>query len=535
MIKEAVDFFKSPIYEKYLGFLSNHYFEILTIHWIVIIALFVKNINYFKDFVSKIDKKTILILFIIFSSALFIRTVNYQDVLYDEGSCEYRAAAKFMPNQWIYCQYGNEENCIDKQVPSHPAGWTYILSVMFLIFGANVNVSILTTLFLGSLTTISIFFLSYMMFKKESISLIASSFVAFSPFLIKHSLASNPAIPSMFFLSLTFFIIFLSFEIKKQSLYLLSFLLTIFTMQIRPGNFLFLIAAYILAVCFFVENKKDFLNQIKKPVLISSLFTIPVWDLRIFSGLSYGNIWTGSGELLGISYIIKDFPRIINFLFNIEMNSFLILFFAIAILFGYKNNNIKFMIFWFIAFFLSILSFANFDGFVDRYLISLFIPLIILSSFGIHELSKKANKKNLMSFLTILTILIFLFLGNAFNVGHGNGSPNISLIELSEHVPDEAFLMVNAPEMILFEKPNQNVMAIQPLSENNYGLIPKLLKNGTEFYYIKHENLIRNYGNRHCHPVMYDNNITDLCELVEKNYNVTFVKNIGSHDLMKII
>ena len=160
MLPIAKQFFESSFYQTYLSFLSNHYFEFMTFHWIAIIVLFLMNLKNIKKILSKIDRKTWICLFLIFVFALSLRTAKYTNTFYDEGNPEYKLTAKNLKEKWSTCEYGSGEKCLSESVPWHPGGWTYILSLTFLAFGATTKIAMFTTILLGSLTVFSIFLLT---------------------------------------------------------------------------------------------------------------------------------------------------------------------------------------------------------------------------------------------------------------------------------------------------------------------------------------------------------------------------------------
>ena len=532
----AKDFFQnSPIYRIYLNFLVEHYFEFMTFHWIAIIVLFLMNLKNIKKILSKIDRKTWICLFLIFVFALSIKVINYKSIVYDSGNLEYINFAKNLKEKWSFCRLGNVNNCLEEKIPWYPGGWPYILSMMFLLFGASIKTSILTTVLIGSLLTISIFLLAYVLFENKKLSLISSFLIAIVPLPIKFSLSSHAVIPSLFFLSLAVFFILSSIKINKEKMYLFSFVFSYFAMQIRPGNFYFLVFMWILSfILFSKRDKKEIFKKIKTPFLISLLFIFPLLDVRIFSGLTYGNFWTGEGELIGLEYAKRDLLVLFSFLTDIRMNSFLFIFVVFSICVGIKNRikPIYLLTFWFLIFSIAMVSYSNYDDLSHRYLISLYAPLVILSAFSITYLTSRVKYQNKTIFLILILIFSSLYVNqNIFSLYKNRGSEEKYLLLIDKKVNDNDILITDHVEVIRFENPNQYLLNI----EYEFHRLAKFINEGKKIYYVKYIEPIPSYGGRHCHITNYKGRITDLCELIEENYETEFVGNFGPHELRKIV
>ena len=135
----------------------------ILINFIILTYLIYFNRNNLKNFFLKIDKRTWILLFIIFVFALTLRIVlplHYQRMWIDEA--HYMETGKNMLQSF---DQGNYIKSI---------GWPFLLSIAFWIFGVNTYVGLYFSTFLGALTVFNVFFLSFIITKQKNLSLISA-------------------------------------------------------------------------------------------------------------------------------------------------------------------------------------------------------------------------------------------------------------------------------------------------------------------------------------------------------------------------
>ena len=124
---------------------------LILINFILLLILIYLNWKFINQFFIKIDKKTWLILITIFICALSLRLFipEIRHIMYiDEGM--YMEAGKNMLNTGSQMEYAK------------PIGWSFLLSLVFGIFGINNWVALYTSLFLGALTIVLMFFVTFL-------------------------------------------------------------------------------------------------------------------------------------------------------------------------------------------------------------------------------------------------------------------------------------------------------------------------------------------------------------------------------------
>ena len=181
------------------------------INFLLFLILIYLNWRYIKKFLLEIDKKTWILLAIIFIFVLSIRIFipAHHHLMYIDEAW-YMEAGKDM------LQTGNQGD-YPKSI-----GWPFILTIVFGIFGINNWVALYASTLFGALTIFAMFFMSFIITKRKDLSLISALLFSLFPVHIMWSASAETNITSLFFILLTIFFCFLYYQNKKNSLLWLS-------------------------------------------------------------------------------------------------------------------------------------------------------------------------------------------------------------------------------------------------------------------------------------------------------------------------
>lgn len=157
----------------------------------------------------------------------------------------------------------------------NPTGYAYLAIIPIRLFGLNEFATRFPGALLGSLTVLASFLLALAIFKNKAISLLSAFLVAINPWHIVLSRSSEETLISLFFVTLSFALVFLSFE--KQRI------------RILITGVLLLIVSYFMY----------FTPRVFVPLLFLSIliFTFNLWQKNI----KYRNLMLCSFLILGIT------------------------------------------------------------------------------------------------------------------------------------------------------------------------------------------------------------------------------------------
>ena len=390
------------------------------INFLLFLILIYLNWRYIKKFLLEIDKKTWILLAIIFIFVLSIRIFipAHHHLMYIDEAW-YMEAGKEM------LQTGSQGDYLKS------IGWPFILAIAFGIFGISNWVAIYTSLVLGSLTIFTMFFLTFIITKNKSISLISPLILLLFPAHIRWSTTAETNVVSIFFITLTLFFCFLYYKKKKTSLLWLSLIGLAFIAQFRPENHIFLLLFLIGCVLFNKNFFKRVNLQFILPWLVCFILIIP--NLIQVVDLQSSTEWMKSdtsGEISGSNFGIYNlFYNSLNFgpyLFN---NKFQPLLFSLLLIMGavymvYKKRRESlfliswFLLLWFVYFFS---WFQTLGGGTDlptktRLFMSFYPITVIFVCYGIllierllgTRINKNILKKVIFPVVSLIFILLFI-------------------------------------------------------------------------------------------------------------------------------
>jgi NADH:ubiquinone oxidoreductase subunit K len=261
----------------------------------LLLALNIKTIK--KQFIS-IKKKTWLILIIIFLFALFFRFEGEHNhfIFYDENYLNTIGRNILLYNTAGQCNYASfTSNKLLCNIIHPFTGWSVIMFVIYFLLGVSESISLYFTSFIGSLTIILVFLFSYLLFKKESNSLVAAFLFAISITHITWSKSSISNIISIFLILLLFIIVLIYCKENTKKLNFLVVLIIIYSIQTRIENLIYILIIFLI---YFIFNKK-ILHQITSLNFLKpwGLFVIllPFYITQMISILfAYDDLYKGS-------------------------------------------------------------------------------------------------------------------------------------------------------------------------------------------------------------------------------------------------
>jgi len=448
----------------------------ILISFISFIILIYFNYKHIKKVLNKIDKKTIYILILLFLMSLMIRLFipSHHHVMYIDEPW-YMEAGKNMlltGNQGVY----------PKSI-----GWSFILSIVFAIFGINNWVAINTSIVLGALSTLTIFFMAFIITRKKTISLIASLIFSLFPAHIRWSATAETNVASLFFISLTIFFCFLYYRNKKISSLWLSLVALAFTSQFRPENYIF--PVLFLFGCFFFDKKlyKKINLRFILPWLILIILFFP--DLiQVLAHHTSGNfiesdsLGQKTGSNWSIENLINNTKNYAKHIFDGKYQPFLLLpFIIIGLIYSIIKHRREalFLITWFILIYLVYFYSwpTRFEvGGEERFYMGFYLITSIFASYGIFLITKySASKiknfrirKGILFGLILIILLSFIpYVISSSNMRFVKDSDlETEIPEKAERdIPDSCIIIANLPE-ILKSTTNLNVIELKEYLNN---------------------------------------------------------------------
>lgn len=373
-----------------------------------------KNKNNITSTFRKIKKQTWIILVIIIILGLSLKIVlpEHHHRMYVDEPWTLEKAKDILKSDFPNNKFYPE-----------PIGWSFIVSGVFVLFGLNNWIAIYFTTFIGSLITVNIFLLSYLLFKSEKAALISAGIFILEPLTMLWSASSYALVPSVFLITFSMICLLLYLKYKDDKTFILAAASLFFSMQFRGENYALLIfVGLVLIWNFFQENN---LNITKKQIIIFILLGILVipnlfevssfyFTDKLAIDDTHGQVdktWSFqrifSEEKINV---VKEF-MFQNSYYPIAIN---ILFFAGIILsfrkFKFQNY---FLLSWFFIF---IIIFSAFFVFRKRFFLIVMPVIFLYAGYAISRIIDDISQKKLGQIspktinVTIMIIIILSFL-----------------------------------------------------------------------------------------------------------------------------
>lgn len=481
--------------------------------------------KYFKEISSKIWFILLLIVIISFALRTFVAPIGHR-IYYDEDIYLNIGQNILQEGKAILCNYGADGKCLEWIMNKQPQGFPFLLSFVFLLFGVKENVGFYTSIILGSLSSVLIFLLSYLLTKKKIISLFSALIFALLPVHIRWSTSVAVEPSTVFFTLLAVLSLFLYIKEKNFKISLLAFSSLAFAVQFRPEMFL-LFPVALLAILLY--DKKNFERFEDKRFLIPVvIFFILIFPHLLQVGVFKESSWGASGEKFSLEHFQGNFPTNSSFYFNNQRFPALFSVFAlIGIGYSLKNNkrDALFLGVWFLLFFLIYCFFyaGSYNYGVDvRFSLNTYPPWILLSGYGFYWVSKllhrflKRKISNLnfkviafVSGLVILTQILF-FSGFISEFGRKGWDARVAhdfAVKEVRKFDENCYVFSHVPSMFLVN----NVNALQTWNTQNKERVNDIFSKTDCVLFFK------GYW---CHAEPYKSGI---CKYVRENYNLTTI------------
>ncbi|MFW6047009.1 MAG: hypothetical protein ACOCP4_04400 [Candidatus Woesearchaeota archaeon] len=465
--------------------LEQLYPLMLKIIIILIVFLVFLNYKYITGSLKKVKKKIWLLMFLVFIIGLLVRLFlipHTHYVYYDSFEHVNMAQNIHYSNKYCTCNYGAPQECYDCMKQPWPGGYHTLQSLVFDLFHASEKVVFNTTAVIASISIILFFILIYLITQDSVLALFGASIFSLNPVHLKLSGSPSLMIYSIFFILLSMIFLEIFIAKKKFSLFFLFLTTLLYTTQTRSENLLlfFIFTAYILA------RYPEFIGELLKPkyLLILLLTGLMLFFFVHFMENAHKNLEQSEecGELFSTKLFcyfsmnnLMDniLPNILYFM-HLKFNALFL--FLLSIPGGFKlykenKKQLAYYLLFFIAFFILFASYhiGNFT-YVDsfRYMLPLFIPLILMSTYGIKFFLKKAKfNKGLLILLFIMIYssgLIFSFDFIKSEIRNDNFYDCIKSVE--EKLPRNAHIIAYNPRVIM-STIEHNSMQLEFISAKN--------------------------------------------------------------------
>ena len=410
-------------------FLHNTLF-LMSLVFGLFILLLVKNFrSIMKEF--RISKRAKFWLFLIFIIAFLLRNAEYSYGIHTDGFV-YAESARYIVTRGLFvkdCALGNIESCRLYEQVLFPAGYPYLISLLYLLFGVNTLLASKLSAVLSSLTVILVFLIGYYLFRDEEIGLYSALLLSLAPIDLMFASTGNVRSTVMFFMALT--VLFYSIALKKNNTSLWALVAITFSYLIytRQENLVMGIPLFIGLFLFKYlklddlrskSTLKSMLKMFAIPILILIITQIPVEYWLIFHKI-FGTyrIFSPRTFMIEAPRILRDFfipntyTRVLGFpqLFNPLAS---ILFFSsVPLLLNRElRNKIIFLWVWFLTYFTVYASFAQYPELAGklfdyvRFIQVLTLPYSLLAATALSRI-RKENKISVHIFMLLVFIIIF--------------------------------------------------------------------------------------------------------------------------------
>lgn len=409
---------------------------------LIIVFLYLSR-RYFASLLRKAGKKSMLLLFAVFLTALFIRAIivpHHHRFFIDETL--YIEAAK---NIAYYFRSFISAGAYPKQI-----GWPSLLAIPFLIFGAGNYVAIYLTVILGSAAVFPAFFLIFMLFRDAKLAIAGSFFLAIMPLHAVYSGTAETIIASVLFILATMLLLVMWAEEKEFKLGCLAFFLLLFTIQIRLENLLIIIP---VAAYFFLFNVKINQNERKKYFYLS-LISLPFFASYLFQLIKlkdfYDTAYNKDLSLFGYSSLIGKLHAFFTPKYGL-FSLLIIGFFLIGVFSLYKKNKkaLLFLLSWSVTYFCFYAFYSYSDDFHALPGLIALIPaaaggFIAVSSYISAKLKVK-KRYFIVAFAALALVLFFM----SFKIP-GNQEYMLETMlmgSLKKDVPGECIIVAEIPSI----------------------------------------------------------------------------------------
>ena len=369
-----------------------------------------------------------------------------------------------------------------------PPVWSFLISIIFLIFGLNNHYALYFSSIMGSISIILIFLLAYLIFKKENTALWSAFLLVFTPIYILWSNSAENNSISVFFVLLTM-IFFISYiERKEKSLLALVMVSLIFTSFVRFENIiLILIFLVIYIISLKTHSNNYFLSLLKRfyPSIVVVILIIIVIIEPFFI-----NLFRSSN----ISIIDRYYLNLFGFLKSVSFNFIYLFLAALSFVFTDKKTKNKVMYVFIVFIFYFILYLPLFSQ--SRMALTPGVFIIILSAYSLEKIANLSKKHTLAVKISIIFAFLFLFdlgiastyknIGNEFNDYPFELENAVleteSVMKIKNIIPESCYIIAEFPSVITSISDIKGITTDSAVE--NPKIIAELIKKGECIYYF---------------------------------------------------
>ena len=394
---------------------------------IATIGIFYSLPELFKELKKLKIKKEYLAILIAISISFLIFEILFvkptERIFFDEHLYQDEATNILKQFNAKMCVYGTNETCKIFIYYHQGIAWAYIIALGYLISGINVmHTAWNLNLIFSTISILLLFFVCFMITKKETTSLISSFFYASTPLILIWTRTGSAETSLVFFslLSILSFLIWMETKNKKISILLISSV--IFAAQAKIEGVFIL---PILAIFYFIFSKKTDIEEVGEIFLLIILFLLPAFEY-LFIQYQQDTFGAAENKKFSLDYFFQNIKTNSLFWFNYyqngtpiqtqNVNNMLLPIFAILSIFTKNRELLKKIFAIFVWFIIPFLIYASFYagsvtyGVDNRFMLSCAVPLILLASIGVSNVYDLLSKKTKILALSVVAILLFAYL-----------------------------------------------------------------------------------------------------------------------------
>ncbi len=386
------------------GFLFENMFIIMTAIYAVFAFALLLNARDIRKYLSGIDRKTLIILLLIFLAGFLLRNIEYSfahgfdSMHYPETARTWMATGLFMKG----CAVGEISDCGFYLDVLFPAGFPYLIALLYTTFGVNtLNVMVMNGM-IGSMSILVVFVIARKLFRKDSIALYSSLVFSLVPIDILIAPTTAVRTSSLFMIGLTIMFFLMAIDNGRLRNWFLVAMTLSLSIYFRQENSILLVPMFVLFMHRYRKSKREFLlsGRFILPLAILIATQIPVQHWILFMG---GHSPPGMSDF-SIDYFFMHLPWTASALFFPEwigqlfspLASMLFLF-SIIFLAKKEKFNALFLWSWFLSFFVLYTSFFYCPTLdcpeYPRYMSALSMPYSILAGLSLHWMQKRFRMK----------------------------------------------------------------------------------------------------------------------------------------------
>jgi hypothetical protein len=514
-------------------FLSIYYVYLLELTFFLLIVAFLLNFRYIKEILAEIGFKTLFyVILISIAGIAFTASLNPRNhrIYYDEDIYNSIGQNIAQHKRAVMCNEGyyenNELKVIAEEYNKQPAGYPYLISVVFRIFGENETYIFILNNIIFGLTAATVFLITYLLFQDTFAGLTASLVYILIPVNLQwfNTCAVEPS--TVFFACLAVLAGLIYIRNKKPVTLFLFTVVLAFSFNFRSESFLIF---FVIGLLFLLKDigillRKEFYISAGVLLILSSGIILHTYAMKDQS-------WGATGAKFSLDYFFPNLNA--NSIYYFDNNGFPVFFsiLAIAGLFLYKNRDYLrekvvllswFLVFWGIFLFFYAGTYRHDEGLSIRFSVLSYAPIAIAAGLGASFFKNLAgnNVKTASAIIAAIIIAnVWFFLPYIRTQSKGESAAcrmdHQYAMEFLRKLPENSIIFTHNPNMFLIHKQS----AIQTSCETyNPGTIERLRERfrGGEFLHFNYwssvnydelqrsftENILNNYD----------------CQLLEEHY-----------------